>query len=71
MVLKALAPISGQITKIIDTGSNIGFSMANNMGIVHALKNGSEYVLLLNDDTEVNPDFLTTLIDVSRQDTRI
>lgn len=61
----ALAPISKNITKIIDTKENIGFARANNIGIRQALQGGAEYILLLNDDTEVDPDFLTTLIDVA------
>lgn len=64
-LLDALAPISGHITKVIDMGTNIGFTKANNIGIRYALRDGAEYILLLNDDTEVTPDFLTTLIDVA------
>lgn len=64
-LLDALAPISRHITKVIDMDSNIGFTRANNIGIRHALRDGAEYILLLNDDTEVTPDFLTTLIDVA------
>ena len=61
----ALAPISRHITKIIDMDANIGFTGANNVGIRYALRDGAEYMLLLNDDTEVAPDFLTKLIDVA------
>lgn len=61
----ALTPISGYITKVIDMGTNIGFTGANNVGIRYALQDGAEYTLLLNDDTEVAPDFLTKLIDVA------
>ena len=65
VLLDALAPISRHITKVIDMGANIGFTEANNVGIRYALRNGAEYILLLNDDTEVAPDFLTKLIDVA------
>ncbi|MEK6767322.1 MAG: glycosyltransferase family 2 protein [Planctomycetota bacterium] len=64
-LLDALAPISRHITKVIDMDANIGFTRANNIGIRHALRDEAEYILLLNDDTEVAPDFLTTLIDVA------
>jgi len=50
---------------VIDTGSNLGFARANNIGIRRALDDGFDYVLLLNDDTEVAPDFLSILIDKS------
>ncbi|MBC8551852.1 MAG: glycosyltransferase family 2 protein, partial [Candidatus Brocadiales bacterium] len=61
----SLSPISQHIAKIINTGENLGFARGNNIGIRQALKDGAEYILLLNDDTEVAPDFLTTLIDVA------
>ncbi len=61
----ALSPISQHITKVIDTEDNIGFARGNNIGIRQALTDGAEYILLLNDDTEVDPGFLTALIDVA------
>jgi len=60
-----LSPISQHITKVIDTEENLGFARGNNIGIRQALKDGAEYVLLLNDDTEVDPSFLSALIDVA------
>ncbi len=61
----ALSPISQHITKVIDTGNNLGFAKGNNIGIKHALQDSADYVLLLNDDTEVAPDFLTILINTA------
>ena len=58
----ALSPISQHITKVIDTGNNLSFAKGNNIGIKHALQDRADYVLLLNDDTEVASDFLTILI---------
>lgn len=60
-----LAPISQRITEVINTGENVGFARGNNIGIRQALQKGAEYVLLLNDDTEVAPDFLTALINIA------
>ncbi len=48
--------------KIIETGFNLGFSGGNNVGVEDALKNGADYVLLLNNDTVVSPDFLDILV---------
>lgn len=62
-LLEALAPISQHVTKIIDTGENLGFAKANNIGIREAKKNGSDYILLLNDDTVVAKDFLDILVE--------
>ncbi len=41
---------------------NLGFSGGNNRGIAYALAQGAEYVLILNNDTVVAPDFLEPLV---------
>ncbi len=64
-LLDALAPISQHITKVIDTEKSLSFSGGNNIGIRQALQDRADYVLLLNDDTEVTPDFLTILINTA------
>ncbi len=61
-----VAPISGHISKIIDMGQNAGFAKGNNTGIRYALQQGAEYVLLLNDDTEVEKDFLGNLVNMAQ-----
>lgn len=48
---------------IIKSEKNLGFSGGNNLGIRYAFENSSEYVLLLNNDTVVEKDFLDCLID--------
>ena len=40
----------------------MGFAGGNNIGIQHALKRGSEFALLLNNDTTIDPDALGTLL---------
>lgn len=47
---------------IIENKTNLGFAAGNNIGIRYALESASDYVLLLNNDTEVAPDFLDQLI---------
>ncbi len=47
---------------LILSNSNLGFSAGNNLGFVHALKDGCDYVLLLNDDVIVLEDFISPLI---------
>jgi hypothetical protein len=39
--------------EIIALPKNLGYAKANNIGIVHALKHGAEYIVLLNNDTEI------------------
>ncbi len=58
---------SQHVITIINTGENLGFARGNNIGIKQALKDGAEYVLLLNDDTEVSSDFLTKLIEFAEK----
>lgn len=47
----------------IRSEDNFGFSGGNNIGIDHAMRNGCEHVLLLNNDTIVTPSFLEPLVD--------
>jgi GT2 family glycosyltransferase len=56
---------------IIENGANMGFSEANNAGIRKALAEGADYILLLNNDTVVHPDFLTTLVAEAEADPMI
>lgn len=49
--------------KIIQTNSNRGFAGGNNIGIKYAINEGAQYVLLLNNDTLVEAEFLTNLIE--------
>lgn len=55
---------------LIQTGSNLGFAGGNNAGIDHALQQGAEAVLLLNNDTEVDPGFLRPMIAELESDER-
>lgn len=43
---------------LLETGKNLGFAEGNNVGIRHALAQGAEAVLLLNNDTVVDPQLL-------------
>lgn len=43
--------------------NNRGFAGGNNIGIKQALEKNTDYVLLLNNDTIVEPDFLKKLIE--------
>lgn len=52
--------------QIVETGSNLGFGRANNIGLTKALKEGYEYVYLLNQDAWVQSDTFERLIEASR-----
>ena len=47
---------------LIQNERNLGFAEGNNVGIRFALSQGADYVVLLNNDTRVEPDFLSYLI---------
>lgn len=49
----------------IEAGDNLGFSGGNNIGINYAIKKGTDYILLLNNDTTVEPNFLNKLVSVA------
>jgi len=44
--------------ELIENESNLMFAEGNNVGIRRALERGARYILLLNNDTEVESDFL-------------
>jgi GT2 family glycosyltransferase len=46
-----------QVT-LIENGANLGYSGGNNVGIRHALEHGAEWVVLVNNDATVAPDFI-------------
>jgi len=48
---------------ILENRENLGFAEGNNRGIELALKRGADYVLLLNNDTEVDPGILQTFAE--------
>lgn len=50
---------------------NLGFSGGNNVGIEYALAEGCDYIYLLNNDTEVAPDFLSTIVAVAEGNSTI
>ncbi|MGH4049870.1 MAG: glycosyltransferase family 2 protein [Clostridium sp.] len=56
---------------IIETGENCGVAKGNNIGIKKALENGCEYILLLNNDTEVDKEMLSNLIKKSNKNTLV
>ncbi len=51
--------------ELIVNKTNLRYAGGNNAGIRHALGKGAEYILLLNNDTTVKPDFLTNLVSAA------
>ncbi len=50
---------------LIETGGNLGYAGGNNVGLSWAVGQGADYALLLNNDTEVAPDFVNELVTVA------
>ena len=48
---------------VIKNDENVGFAKANNIGIKYALDHDSDLIVLLNNDTIVNTDFLPKIVD--------
>ncbi len=55
-------------TVVIENGANLGFAAGNNVGLRYTLAHGYDYALLLNNDTEVAPDFLSELVAAAEAD---
>lgn len=49
--------------KTFTSEKNLGFTGANNIGINYAIKNQFEYVMLLNNDTEIDKNFINPLLE--------
>lgn len=50
---------------LIESKENLGFGKGNNLGMSHGLKNGADYVFLLNQDAFVENDTIEKLVQVS------
>ena len=55
-------------TRIIETGENLGFGAANNIGLRIALDEGYDFAYLLNQDAWLERDTLEKLVDAHRQE---
>lgn len=53
--------------ELIELDDNYGFSHANNVGINRAREENADYVLLLNNDTEIMPDMLHQLWECAKR----
>ena len=56
---------------LIESPRNTGYSGGNNLGIRHSLAQGAEYVLVMNNDVTVTPDFLLPMIALFDKDRSI
>ena len=57
--------------KIIANEKNVGFCRACNQGLVEAIKSGTRYVVLLNNDTEVDSRWLSELVKAAEENAQL
>lgn len=55
----------------LQTGANLGFSGGNNRGVERALADGCDYVLVLNNDTTLEPDAVRLLVETAQAEPRV
>lgn len=69
----SLAAIEAEFPEVtlIRNDRNLGFTGGNNVGIRRAVALGVDYIMLLNNDTEVASDMLTQLVAVAESDAGI
>lgn len=61
----------GDSIRLIENERNFGFAKGCNIGIRDALDREADYVVLLNNDTVVHPDFLEEVVRVAQSDQRV
>ena len=70
--LKLPSTLLGDNFEVVRSESNLGFTGGNNLGIKYAIeKYHSEYLLLLNSDTLVDPHFLVELRKCMKAETAV
>ena len=61
-----------ETVELLVNRENLGFSAGNNVGIRHAIENGADYIILLNNDTVVKDrNLIMVLVEAFRNDPTI
>jgi GT2 family glycosyltransferase len=55
----------------LDTGGNLGYAGGNNRGITYALDHGAAYLLILNNDTTLDPACVSRLVETAEAKERV
>ncbi len=57
-------------SKLIEIKENLGFTGGNNFGIKYAIDNGTDYIVILNNDTRADKDMIKNLYESIKDDDR-
>lgn len=57
--------------KVIKTGRNLGVPWGYNVGFSYALRAGAGYILMLNNDTVVDPQMVRRLVEVAQEEPNV
>jgi GT2 family glycosyltransferase len=57
--------------QVVELPTNLGYAGNNNVGIQAAMNQGADWILVLNEDTIVDADCLTRLVEIGESDARI
>jgi GT2 family glycosyltransferase len=68
--VKQLQPIL-QSDELLVLPRNTGYAGGNNEGIRVALANGADYIFIINPDTRISPDSLSSYVDLMENDSSI
>lgn len=68
---KLLKERFGDSIRLIENDSNYGFAKGCNIGIKDTLSRDTDYVVLLNNDTVVPPNFLDALVSAAQSDEKV
>lgn len=70
-IFKIPEKLKSDSTILIRSDINTGFSGGNNIGMKEALKRGADYVLIVNNDTEMDKNLIVNLLKVIDSDPEI
>jgi len=56
---------------LLENRTNVGFAAGNNRGMAYAMEQGAEFIALLNNDMEVDPDWITALVDAAGENASV
>ncbi len=56
---------------LLKRAANAGYAAGNNAGIKYALAHNADYILIINNDTTVEPDFLNHLVEYAEKNSNV